>query len=57
MLENDLGWATGVVNCSVRVQGQGDPQQRPFGQQVPPGGVRTYVPRGHPPHVGEEDRC
>lgn len=41
---------------SVRVQGQGDPQQCPFGQQVPPGGVRTYVPRSNPPHAGEEDR-
>lgn len=40
---------------SVRVQGQGDPQQRQFGQQVSPGGVRTYVPRGNPPHAGEED--
>lgn len=41
---------------SVRVQGQGDPQQCPFGQQDPPGGVHTYVPRSNPPHAGEEDR-
>lgn len=41
---------------SVRVQGQGDPQQRQFGQQVSPGGVRTHVPRGNPPHSGEEYR-
>lgn len=43
-------------SSSDRVQGQGDPQQRPLGQQVPPGGIHPAVPRGRPPYAGEEDK-